>query len=623
MNHRRIQVVFILVILLISTFPPVVSTAATNTPVTNETVTGAAIPLPPQAEQQYLDILSNYTDTAPVSLKTHAFLVMTEQKTWVVATDNKPEAGIATVEGTAVTTADSGDSSLGVLFANSVSVRKDGQSAKLRDVRKNPNKYGFELVEITGNYRQFPYKVEASDKLQPKQAELGVLTTGQFFGWKPSDSTTRFGASPGKTGRWATLNLSSQKLGGERLDDLSLRLSSTGKSLYVYGGSQQFAMNGTVSVSALVLTRPVGVSGVPVPSDGPLLYLIESQPKSTSIPDVSAINDRGKELNGDVVTVDSQVLGARTSSKEFLLSVAKCAPESVAVPVTPPGCVPVVTDSVIHSGVLSTTTPSSKSDFVGFVGVSNYKQDVVTQPIRGSFEITGRVVATDKVSPALPDGYVIVVYRMEKKGELAVNSQARSSMKEYSQELQAEIHTQLKQGKSSARQTATTEETQKQKSTSQDTGGEKSGSGDRSIFVTDADIVDNNISSDETARIKATVRNYDSSPATQTIDLQIGYRKISEKKVRVAGDSTKEITFIYKPQPHQTMAVFRVGTKKAGTLYIDRDSGENADESAIHDEKQATTNTEGFGTVEAPTSGFSSLTALSTLLIALLFLARQ
>lgn len=616
MINNRLLTVFLVITIVASTLPPIAVTAATESPISAKTVTGAAIPLPSQAEQSYLNVLSKYAESFPVSPKAHAFLVMTKEKTWVVATDKKPKAGIATVKGTAITASATSESSLGVMFASDVSIRTQGQSASITEVRNNPSKYAFELVEITANYRQYPYTVEASDKLPSQQAELGVLTTGRFVGTDLINPNERFGVSPGKTGRWATLNLSSQKLGEKRFSDLAWKLWAGGKQLLVYGGSQQFAMNGTTSVSALVLTRPLSVQGMPgKPPGEPLLYLVDSNPKSKTISDVSQIHARGSDLKGDVVTVDAQVFGARTSSKEFLLSVAKCAPESVAVPVTPPGCVPVVTDAVVHTGVLYSQKATSDSDFVGFVGLSNHQQSKVTKPIRGSYRVTGRVVSSSKISPSLPEGYVIVVYDMERKGALRVS--ATDTTRKFGNKLVAVVERQLKGIKPDHTASSPTKKT----GTSTEPAWDNA-DGDWEIRIRDGRLNTNEITAGEKVRASAKLKNTGDDPLKIRPHLRVRGEVVKKKTVVVPAHSSTRVTFTYTFS-EAGVYVVEVGPKTAGVVTVNPNG--NSPSTKTKNPEQATsqrttTALEGFGEIQAPTPGFGIPAAMIAFLTTLLWL---
>lgn len=414
MDTKTGQALFLVVVLSGTALTPLASATSGGAPVSEKTVTGAAIPLPADTEQSYLKELEEYTDTLPVSPKENAFLLMTEERTWVVATNGEPKAGIATVEGTAITSPTDDDSSLGVLFADEVSVRTTGEPATVADVRNNPGQYAFELVKIDANYRQLAYSIDSSDSVEPTQTTTGVITTGDFFG-------NFVESSPGETARWSTLNLSSEEYGGSRSAEETSRLLSSGDQLLVHSWSQDFSMNGPTTVTALVLTRtPGSMPESASETDEPLLYLVDANPNAEQLSGVQAIHERGDDLVGETVTVDAQAVGTRTSSKEFLLSVAECAPESVTVPVSP-GCVPVVTDSAVHSGVLYSEKPASSTDFVGFVGLSNHIQERVTEPIHGEYQVTGRVVASSQIDPSLPEGYVLVVYSMEQQGSLSIS----------------------------------------------------------------------------------------------------------------------------------------------------------------------------------------------------------
>jgi len=379
-------------------------------------VSAASIVVDAEEEQRYLEEMQSLADRFGLETKGNAFILTDGDKTWVVFTDATPKTGTATVEGTIALEATADQR--GAIFADSVSFSQDGEQADFDDVKTNPENFDGQLVEVTANSRQLAY---ASDGGKAG-VQLGM-------GGRLGGETGSLLSPPGEAGRWAVRNISASD---NRWRTAHRRAGGSGGTVVtVSNGATRWWVDARTTVDAVVLNY----QGTAV------LYVANTVVSGTSVNSVSDISDRGGELEGEVVTVESQVVGSRISSQELLLSVAKCAPESVAFP--PTGCIPVPVDATVHTGVLFDEVPESSNDVVFYAGVSNRHQKQVLTSERGTYRVTGRVVSTDQIDPDFPDGYALVVYDMKRTGGLQVGESAEDAAQTYADESESEMREQI------------------------------------------------------------------------------------------------------------------------------------------------------------------------------------
>jgi hypothetical protein len=108
--------------------------------------------------------------------------------------------------------------------------------------------------------------------------------------------------------------------------------------------------------------------------------------------------------DGELVSVVAGRLGSKVSTKQTLLSAARCASDSVLFPVI--GCLPIPTDSTVDSGVLY-----NEGESVYYIGLSNENLGRATTPVSESAIVVGRVVSASEIHPQL-SGRAIVVHEV-------------------------------------------------------------------------------------------------------------------------------------------------------------------------------------------------------------------
>lgn len=403
---RRLLVILLAAVLVLSTIPLPVATTATES--LDDSRSGIAVEMVPADQQRYLDQLGDIQERFGVESKDNAFWLRASGEDWVVFTDERPKSGEATVTGRVLSPEILGGSDFGVIVADSVSVNQTGEQVELSELKENPSAFDGELVRVNAPYQQMPMAVESEGDLSAR------LVTGGTF--ETIESSVQ---SPAELAEWSTFNASS----AESLDS-ALQTQLNTKPSVVGSGTPEWWINAPTTVDL----------GVVIENGQPTYYLVQTSVQSTSVSGVNEIHSQGDNLAGKVVSFESSVVGGRISSQEAILSVSQCAPMSATNPAT--GCIPIPTDTTLHSGVLFSGIPDSRDDVVPYVGLSSHHQQSVLTDERGTYRVTGRVVQASQMNEASTDGYGLVVYDMERTGDLTASSDATSRAAAWHQERQ-------------------------------------------------------------------------------------------------------------------------------------------------------------------------------------------
>lgn len=524
---RRLVLVVALLI-LISSFSGV---TVASTP-SYQTKTGVALDVGPSTEKTYLDQMNNIVEKFGLEPRSNAFVITDGKKSWVVFTNSKPRTGKAKVRGTVISASEL-NSDFGVIFADSVSWTLKGEPTSLSKIRENPSEYHAELVRVKTHYRQISYLVEAAE------GQYVTKVSGAALGGSSSSLVGR----PGAAGKWAVLNLSGGEYGQSRAKEANQRIGTQNPAINY--NQKQFWVNAQATVDLVVLDQ----------GGKPTFYVAQVDVHGQQVQSVQEIARRGAELKGKVVTVESQVVGAKVSSQELLLSVAQCAPDSVTNPVT--GCIPVPTDSVVHTGILFQGVPDSRSDVVTYAGLSNEHQQKVATPEKGTYRVTGRVVSTNQIDPDLPDGYALIVYEMEKTGHLQAQQAAVEKVSKWKSQAVNQVKGQITS--SGSNQTSDSEASGSQNEQS---------SGPANVFVSSATIVENPIE-DTTGEVRVVLKNTGGSTGSIEIDFMTGATYPESKFVRsysVKPGKKKVLTFTVELTGSHTGTRIWVNGKNLGLL---------------------------------------------------------
>lgn len=389
-------------------------------------ISGAAVPLPSDQDENFKSVMRDAARRYGIEPRSEVFLVYHDGATYVVSSESEPEAGIATVSGTVVHPEELGSEDLGVVFADDVSVSQSATQVELSTLRENSQQFAGQVVVVSSQYNELSFLNDAGDVTTRNR--LGMIGT--------QDGLGDLGIPPGQVARWLTINATSSEIGGSTLVDAGYRIAfrSGGGNFTANYKTTNYWIDAPSDVKILVLPEDfVGGQGQVD------LWPIEATPRAVESVTSSELSARGSELEGEIVTVEGQTLGARISTQETLLAATSCAPDSITVPGV--GCIPIPTDVAIHTGVVA--SPGSPEDSVSYVALSNHHQDVPVTDQRGDYRVTGRVVSTQELDPRLPAGYAIVAYDLERSGDLTLGAAARDQLQSRTENLTETFSSQL------------------------------------------------------------------------------------------------------------------------------------------------------------------------------------
>jgi hypothetical protein len=137
----------------------------------------------------------------------------------------------------------------------------------------------------------------------------------------------------------------------------------------------------------------------------------------------------------------------RVSVQESVEHTTGCGEDVMLVP-TPNGpvCVDVPQDVLVHGGAGWTSPPDSRQDVLLVAGASSRQQDTPLEARRGQYNVIGEVVHTSRISEALPDGSLLIIYDMQYKSDLhwdAMADSTRQTISESEDELQSALRSDL------------------------------------------------------------------------------------------------------------------------------------------------------------------------------------
>ncbi|WP_139172766.1 hypothetical protein [Halopelagius longus] len=380
----------------------------------SSTYEGAIVNVSAQAEANYVSETSSIVESYGFDSIQHASLLFTDSGTkYIVLSESDPAVGQASITGVEILPPEGGT---GLLVATSLNVNPEGTKVLLDELEKNPEKYQYEFVQVSASVTQITHTVDAT--------EGELVLQDSLLGLGEERSSSNAFKSPGREGKWSTVNLSLAKQNSELSSELTGRLPLSTSSIGRASQQTRWWMSTNATVNMVV------VGG----GDGGVSAIVgQTTPKSTTVSNLEELSAH----RGEVVTVTTNVVGSSLSTQETLLSAAKCAPSSITNPAT--GCLPVPTDGVVHGGVLFDSPPQNTDQLVYYAGVSNTVQDTPVEPETGRYKVTGRVVDASQLDPRL-EGTALIVYDRERVDRLSIESSTAteyaSTVREYIQEQQ-------------------------------------------------------------------------------------------------------------------------------------------------------------------------------------------
>ncbi|UHQ98770.1 hypothetical protein HYG81_22715 (plasmid) [Natrinema zhouii] len=338
----------------------------------------------------------------------------------VLSSDPIP-AGEATIDGRSFST---GEVSGSIIVADDFEVKTRGTPVSFDDLDENPQEHEYEVVRLEAS------TAVVSLAAKPSSAVSSQQTIG-YFAEPGGLSSDLFQEPPGELASWGMLNGSNDS--AQRNGGFQIQVPESGAQAQSF--SQGFWGEGVAAIDIAIV--PIyGPSGDVSEPTGYDIVLVDVNYDSQTLDSPAEI--RSGNYEGEIVTVESDLAGSSTSSQEYLTSVASCGDKSVAVPMSPPICVPVTHDIVVHSGVLVDGTSLGEMP-ITYAGVSNKIQSVPTVTEIGRYEMTGEVVGTSEIDSSLEGGYALRVFDMERVGDASIASSFEADADRVEQRIKAQF----------------------------------------------------------------------------------------------------------------------------------------------------------------------------------------
>lgn len=371
-----------------------------GSPVSEDTISGAAVPIRASEEQKYLNTMDDLAASLPVETRANAFLVGSEENgLTVVLTDREPRGGLATVSGTIVDASSVPEINVNFLFADSVSFDTEGTPVSLESLLENTDDYAFELVEVSGTYTAAAFEGETGTFEKP------TIIGG--FGKAPVSQSPFASLASGT--RWTIANLSIRGI-----------FNAGDPWIGTYRFREGFTTNSRATLDVVVWPTAL-TGGINIrETRGFSLYVVNREPHASEVSSVEALQSQSEAYAGEVVTLETNVVASRTSARELVLSVLKCAPESAVMPVI--GCAPIIADTNAVTGVAFGESVSGPSDILYLGGLDNAAQQSLVTQLRGRYQVTGRLVSASSYLGPSFEGYALKVIGLQRVGDLPVGS---------------------------------------------------------------------------------------------------------------------------------------------------------------------------------------------------------
>lgn len=403
----------------------------------SKSLDGAAFPVPESLQ----DEVDAYRQQVTTDVGGQAFVLATQNALYVVLTDQPPTKGRATVDGLALErNVTHEDLTFGVIAASSVSFETTGTEATVRDVANNPGEYRLDLVRVSATHRQVAMLTDPdSGNDFTLSTEAGILV---------SDPRTAVGTfeEVGERARALTDDLQTGEVDAALSDP-------RGPHLHTFAFETEFWTDAPATVDALVLAPGSAArkyvntfdrAGTAHAEEGrPLLYVVDESRSPRSVDSVSDLKSRADSLDGQVVSLDARMFQVTTSVQEVLEHNTACGDDQFQAKDV---CINLPQDELLHGGVVWNGVPQSRDDVLFVLGISSRHQDSPTELRSGRYRIVGEVVSTSRIDPSLPEASVLVVYDLERLGDIDYEGMAeetRALVENRTEELTARLRAQV------------------------------------------------------------------------------------------------------------------------------------------------------------------------------------
>lgn len=436
------------------------------------TTSGAAFAIPASLE----DDIDEYRQQIPGEVAPNAFVLATEDDLYIVFSEEEPHKGLATVTGQSVNREMSfNELSFSAILAQSVSIETDGSPTTVNEIASNPNSHSLDIVEVTANHRKISTLTDTD-----QGEEITAVTSIGVLSDDPTSTQDLF-EKPGEQARSFVVNTSSSDTSQSGQEAATKLLEQDSELVYTADFETTYWSDAPATINAIVLSpnsevrefiSTVDQSGIAQSSSGhSLLYVVTDEMDSAQYSDIQSVKQDASD--GDVVSVEASLYGESISIQETLEHSTPCGQTQAQVP-TPNGpvCLNIVQDTAIDTGVAWSSTPESSDDVLLVTGLSSTHYDEPSTPLQGEYRLVGEVVSTNRVDEDLPEGKILVVYELERTGDLEfdqLSEQSQGLVSDQMTELRDSMRQQILAGGVEESQETTDEQTEEEQTDKEQT----------------------------------------------------------------------------------------------------------------------------------------------------------
>lgn len=406
----------------------------------SKSVQGAAIPLP----ESMRDEVEAYKPEIPGRVPSYAFLLLNEDKYYVILSPKDIDKGCGSVEGKLLPKIMTWKGKeVSFILGQEVSISQEGEKTTISKISENPDDYLYKCVVLDTTLR------EASTLYDPDRGYDIHFPVSTGFVVKNPKTIPEFVVNLRRT--------SEELVKNPDRSEVKETLPVEKEHLPIFDFETKFWPTSKVNVDAMVLypediRRLAEDKGekprdLVYPTRNATLYSLEEEFRPEKLSSIEEAFTRSGELKGKTITFESWGYGTSISVQEEIEHNTQCGKDKAPVP-TPQGtkCINIPVDVLLHGVVAFGKVPGKPSQLrkrtLLTVGASSHHQDKPSQQVKGRFRYTGKLVSTEQIDKSLPKGLALITFEREKIGDLdykEIGREARKVIEQRARELKSVI----------------------------------------------------------------------------------------------------------------------------------------------------------------------------------------
>jgi hypothetical protein len=365
------------------------------------TVEGAVFTPPKELEKEIV----TYKEEIAKELPVNNFVLLTQKDAYLIFSKKKPIKSLGYIEGKMLPKElEWKDISFTVIVADRAIFKVDGEPTTISKIRANPNIYSFKLVKLETNLR------EASIITYYNDQPIIHLTSGVVTD-EPAilpDFLSKFPLA---------MKSLSEEPSRDSIKSLLGEVREKTLSTFNYD-DVEFWKDSTAEVNCIVLVpeedaakflKEIEKIEDIVAIEDILLYKVKLDLNPISVSTVAEINSNPDKFLGKTVSFTANIYDVRVSVKKLCEKATKAITgREVKYPA----------DVILHTAIAWNKLPMSEKDILLLIGASSHVQDQLVRVVDGLFKLEGKVVSAKEIDESLSEKPVLLVFRMEKVGEI-------------------------------------------------------------------------------------------------------------------------------------------------------------------------------------------------------------